>query len=126
MGQNVIELSHYRDRDHLPALRTLGNYWNNLAAGSVASRSDLDPRGHSDAQHSIVLMERISTGNARIRISGRYFCDVLQEDGRGLPYSLLFDDDSRSLALDILGQGSKRNVPKHYGWDAQKGPGAER
>ena len=94
MGQNVIELSHYRDRDHFPALRTLGNYWNNLADGGVPYRSDLDPRGLSDALRSIVLMERITTGNARIRISGRYRCDVLQEDRRGLPYSLLFDGES--------------------------------
>ena len=80
MGQNVIELSQYRDRDrdHFPALRTLGNYWNNLADSAVPYRSDLDPRGLSDALRSIVLMERISTGNARIRISGRYLCDVLQ------------------------------------------------
>ena len=112
MGQNVIELSQYRDRDHFPALRTLGNYWNNLAEGEVPYRSDLDPRGLSDALRSIVLMERISTGNARIRISGRYLCDVLQEDGRGLPYSLLFDGDSRSLALDILGQVFDTECPK--------------
>ena len=85
MGQNVVELSQYRDRDHFSALRTLGNYWNNLADGGVHYRSDLDPRGLSDALRSIVLMERISTGNARIQISGRYLCDVLQEDGRGLP-----------------------------------------
>ena len=110
MGQNVVELSQYRD--HFPALRTFGNYWNNLADGGVLYRSDLDPREHSDALRSIVLMERISTGNARIRISGRYLCDVLQEDGRGLPYSLLFDGDSRSLALDILGQVFDTECPK--------------
>ena len=49
MGQNVIELSQYRDRDHFPALRNLGNYWNNLADAGVTYRSDLDPRGLSDA-----------------------------------------------------------------------------
>ena len=78
MGQNVIELSQYRDRDHFSASRTWGNYWNNLADAEVPYRSYLDPRGLSDALRSIVLMERISTGNARIRISGRYLCDVLQ------------------------------------------------
>ena len=113
MGQNVIELSQYRDRDHFPALQTLGNYCNNLAAGEVPYRSDLDPRGLSDVLRSIVLMERISTGNARIRISGRYLCDVLHEDGRGLPYSLLFDGESRSLALDILGQVFETECPKN-------------
>ena len=112
MGQNVIELSLYRDRDHFPALRTLGNYWNNLGNGGVPYRSDLDPRGLSDALRNIVLMKRISTGNARIRISGRYLYDVLQEDGRGLPYSLLFDGDSRLLALDILGQVFDTECPK--------------
>ena len=112
MGQNVIELSQYWDRDHFPALRTLGNYWNNLADGGVPYRSDLDPRGLSDAPRSIVLMERISTRNARIRISGRYLCDVLQEDGRGLHYSLLLDGDSRSLAHDILGQVFDTECPK--------------
>ena len=112
MGQNVIELSQYRDRDHFPALRTLGNYWNNLEDGGVPYRSDLDPRGLSDALRSIVLMERISIGTARIRISGRYLCDVLHEDGRGPPYSLLFDGDSRSLALDMLGQVFETECPK--------------
>ena len=66
MGQNVVELSQYRDRDHFPALRTLGNYWNKLADCGVPYRSDLDSRGLSDALRSIVLMERILTGNARI------------------------------------------------------------
>ena len=56
MGQNVVELSQFRD--HFPALRTFGNYWNNLADGGVLYRSDLDPREHSDALRSIVLMER--------------------------------------------------------------------
>ena len=69
-------------------------------------------RGLYDAQRSMGLMERISTGNARIRISGRYLCDVLQEDGRGLPYSLLFDGDSRPLALDILGHVTDTECPK--------------
>lgn len=112
MGQKVIELSQYRDRDHFLALRTLGNYWNILADAGVPYRSYLDPRGLSDALRSILLMERISTGNARIRISGRYLCDVLQEDGRGLPYSLMFHGDSRSLALDILGQVFDTECPK--------------
>ena len=87
MGQNLVELSQYRD--HFPALRTLRNYWNNLADGGVPYRSDLDPRGLSDALRSVVLMERISTGNARSRISGRYLCDALQEDGRGLPQNTM-------------------------------------
>ena len=91
MGQNVIVLSQYRDRDHFPAVRKFGNYCNNLADREVPYRSDLDPRGLSDALRGIVLMERISTGNAHIRILGRYLCDVLKEDGCGLPYSLLFD-----------------------------------
>ena len=91
MGQNVIELSQYRDRDHFPALRKFGNYCNNLADREVPYRSDLHPRGLSDALRGIVLMERISTGNVHIRILGRYLCDVLKEDGCGLPYSLLFD-----------------------------------
>ena len=124
MGQNVIELSQYQDRDHFPALRTLGNYWNNLADGGVPYRSDLDPRGLSDALRSIVLMERISTGNARIRISGRHRCDVLQEDGRGLPYSLLFDGDSRSLTLDILGQVFDTECPKTLWLGCAEGTGS--
>ena len=70
MGQNVIELSQYRDRDHFPAVRKFGNYCNNLADREVPYRSDLDPRGLSDALRGIVLMERISTGNAHIRILG--------------------------------------------------------
>ena len=59
-----------------------------------------------------LLMERISTGNARIWISGRHLCDVFPADGRGLPYSLMFDGDSRSLALDILGQVLDTECPK--------------
>ena len=126
MGQNVIELSQYRDRDHFPALRTLGNYWNNLADGAVPYRSDLDPRGLSNALRSIVLMERISTGNARIRISGRYLCNVLHEDGRGLPYSLLFDGEVDPLRLISWVKCSTRNARKLCGSVAQKELGAER
>ena len=112
MGQDVVELSQYRDWDHFPALRTLGNYWNNLAYGGVPYRSDLDPRELSDALRSILLMELISTGNARIWNFGQYLCDVLDEDGHGPPYSLLFDGDSRSLALDMLGQVFETECPK--------------
>ena len=125
MGQNVVELSQFRDRDHFPALRTLGNYWHNLAGGAVPNRSDLDPRGLPDALRNIVLMERISTGNARIRISEKYLCDVLHEDGRGLLYSLLFESESRSLALDILGQVFEAKCPKNTvvgmrGWHMER------
>ena len=126
MGQNVVELSQYRDHDHFPALRALGNYWLNLAGGAVPNRSDLDPRGLPDALRNIVLMERISTGNARIRISGKYLCDVLHADGRRLPYSLLFESESRSLALDILGQVFEAKCPKHCDWDAWMAHGAEK
>ena len=126
MGQNVIELSQCRDQDHFPALRSWGNYWNNLADAEVPYRSDLDPRGLSDALRSIVLMERISTGNARIRISGRYLCDVLQEDGRGLPYSCYLMVTADRLHLISWARCSTRNAPKHYSWDVQTGPGAER
>lgn len=59
MVQNVVELSQYRDRDHFPALRCLGNYWHNLANSSVPYRADLDPRGLQDALSHIVLLERI-------------------------------------------------------------------
>ncbi|MGA0964821.1 MAG: hypothetical protein ACO3RM_07910 [Paracoccaceae bacterium] len=31
----MIKLSQYRDRDNFLAVRTLGNYWNNLADGAV-------------------------------------------------------------------------------------------
>ena len=71
-------------------------------------------------------MERISTGNARIRISGRYLCDVLQEDGRGLPYSLCLMVTADRLRLIFWAKCSTRNAPKHYGWDVQKEPGAGR
>jgi hypothetical protein len=126
MGQNVIELSQYRDRDHFLALRTLGNYWSNLAAGGVPYRSDLDPRGLSDALRSIVLMERISTGNARIRISGRYLCDVLQRVVADCPIPCCLMVKADHLHLISWAKCSKRNAPKYYGWDAQKAPGAER
>ncbi len=112
MVQNVVELSQYRDRDHFPALRCLGNYWHNLANSSVPYRADLDPRGLQDALSHIVLLERISGGNARVRICGRYLCDILYEDGRGLPYSLMFDQSTRSLATDLLRQVFETECPK--------------
>jgi hypothetical protein len=111
MRQNVIELTQYPDRDHFPALRTIGNYWNNLADGAVPYRCDLDPRGLPDALRNIVY-GNVSSGNARIRISGRYLCDVLIEDGRDLPCSLWFNGENRSLALDIFGQVFDIECPK--------------
>jgi hypothetical protein len=126
MGQNVIELSQYRDRDHFPALRTLGNYWNNLADGAVPYRSDLDPRGLSNALRSIVLMERISTGNARIRISGRYLCDVLQETGAACPIPCCLMVTVDRLRLISWVKCSTRNTRKLCGSVAQKELGAER
>ena len=75
-----------------------------MADGAAPYRSDLDSHGLPDALSNIVLIERISSVKARIWISGRYRCDVLHEDGRSLPYFLLFHVESRSLALDILGQ----------------------
>jgi|SRR5210317_1227824 len=123
MGQNVIELSQYRDRDHFPALRTLGNYWNNLADGAVPYRSDLDPRGLSNALRSIVLMERISTGNARFRISGRYRC---KRTGAACPILCCLMVTVDRLRLISWVKCSTRNARKLCGSVAQKELGAER
>ena len=88
-------------------------------------RSDLDPRGLSDALRSIVLMERISTGNARIRISGRTYAMCCKRMDAAALF-LLFDGDSRSLALDILGQVFDTECPKTLWLGCAEGPGAER
>ena len=56
MAQNVVELSQYRDRDHFPGLRCLGNYCHNLANSSVPYRADLDPRGLQDALSQICFI----------------------------------------------------------------------
>ena len=126
MGQNVVELSQYRDRDHFSALRTLGNYWNNLVDGGVPYRSDLDPRGLSDALRSIVLMERISTGNARIQIRGGTYAMCCKRMDAACPIPLCLMVKADRLRLIFWAKCSTRNAPKHYGWDVQKEPGAER
>ena len=126
MGQNVIELSQYRDRDHLSALRTLGNYWNNLADGAVPYRSDLDPRGLSNALRSIVLMERISTGMRVFGfLGGTYAMGCMRTDAAcPIPCCLMVTVDPLRLISWV--KCSTRNARKLCGSVAQKELGAER
>lgn len=65
--------------------------------GQIPARSDLDPREIEDALSHAFIAERVAPGHARLRIAGTHLSDLMGMEVRGMPFSALFEPDSRAL-----------------------------
>ena len=82
-----------RGEDHPgeAALRRVEDYWERLRGDRLLPlRSEVDPRGLSDAIEGVFVIQRMAPAPARIRMAGTYADDLLGMEVRGMPLAALF------------------------------------
>jgi hypothetical protein len=102
-GTNVLpfQTGHPAQRD--PALARIEAYWTEIRAGRlVPARSEIDPRGLEGVLGHAFILERLTTGLARLRIAGSHMTELLGMETRGLPLSTIFAAEARDTLSDAL------------------------
>lgn len=103
MSTNIVSLDTVRTQRNDPILNRVEAYWDGLRQGRpVPSRAEVDPRGLAGVLENCFVAERIAPGMARFRIAGRKMCDVVGQEARGIPLSLLFATTSRMQLEEAL------------------------
>ncbi|MEQ9038463.1 MAG: PAS domain-containing protein [Silicimonas sp.] len=96
-----IRDGHGVQRD--PALARIESYWTGIRAGRlVPSRSEIDPRGLEGVLSHAFILERLTTGLARLRIAGSHMSELLGIEARGMPLSAVFAPASRQALAGAL------------------------
>lgn len=86
-----------------PALAKIEAYWSDLRRGRlVPSRAEIDPRGLEGVLGHAFILERLTTGLARLRIAGSHTTELLGMEARGMPLSAIFGAASREALADAL------------------------
>ena len=95
-GENVISIQPIRSQVKFPAIAQVEAYWEGLRNGRpMPARSEVDPRGISDALEFAFILEKIAPGMARIRLAGSHLNDLLGMEVRGMPITSLFLPEAR-------------------------------
>lgn len=99
--RNVVRMGHGAQHDK--ALARIEAYWTEVRAGRlVPSRSEIDPRGLEGVLGHAFILERLTTGLARLRIAGSHMTELLGMEARGLPMSTIFAPGSRETLAEAL------------------------
>ena len=99
----VIEMDRFRSGTSLSPLRQIEAYWTALRdEGNIPTRSQIDPRGLEQMLKYAFILERIAPGVARFRIAGHHLTDHIGMEVRGMPFTALFDGESRNRIGDII------------------------
>lgn len=78
-------------------------YWSARSRnGRPPRRGDIDPRGIETALPNAFVLERITPGEARIRVAGHQINDLLGMEPRGMPFSALIEPAGRGVMQDVL------------------------
>ncbi|KJZ20140.1 PAS domain-containing protein [Loktanella sp. S4079] len=86
-----------------PILQSLEAYWNALRhARQIPSRNDIEPRAIDAALPHTFILQRISSGVARLRVAGQQLHDLLRMDARGMPIGTFFTPDARDDIIQIV------------------------
>jgi hypothetical protein len=105
-------------------LQTVRGYWEALRrGGAIALRADVDPRGMANCLEHVFLAERIAPGQARFRLAGMHFSDLMGMDMRGMPLSALFDPATRARVAQALEQMYADQSVLEIGVEAERGLG---
>lgn len=84
-------------------LQEVRAYWEGLRRGSaIPTRASIDPRGMKRGLEHIFLLERVAAGEARFRLAGMHLVMVMGMEVRGLPFSSLFDPDTRAQVRTLI------------------------
>lgn len=85
------------------ALARIEAYWTEVRAGRlVPARSEIDPRGLEGVLGHAFILERLTTGLARLRIAGAHMTELLGMEARGLPMSTIFAPESRETLAEAM------------------------
>ena len=102
-AQNVISMSNYQPETGFPALAQVEAYWNALRGNRlVPKRSDVDPRGIDTALENAFVLERITTGIARLRVAGTHLTSLMGMEVRGMPVTTFFAAGDRRRVSDAM------------------------
>ena len=100
---NVFSFQTGHPAQHDPALAKIEAYWTQIRRGRlVPARSEIDPRGLEGSLKNAFILERLTTGLARVRIAGSHMTELVGMEGRGLPISAIFGKNSRETLADAL------------------------
>ncbi|RVV99652.1 PAS domain-containing protein [Mesobaculum littorinae] len=109
---NIVSILTRQQVEPGDAFVEVETYWQALCDGRLMpQRSEVDPRGIAGALDHVFLIERISRGEAKLRVAGGHLTEIIGHDCRGLPLSLLFDTASRAelaQAVDAMFSGPAR------------------
>ena len=99
----VIALHPVRQQALFPALAQVEAYWEGLRNGRpMPARSEVDPRGISDALAYAFVLEKIAPGMARLRVAGRHLSELLGMEVRGMPLSAMFLPEARARLQEAM------------------------
>jgi hypothetical protein len=105
-------------------LRQVRGYWQALRVGdALPLRARIDPRGIEGALERAFLIERIGPGQARFRLAGSFFADLLGMDLRHLPVAALFDPLARPRLAEVLEQVFTAPAVAELALEADRGLG---
>lgn len=84
-------------------LDKIESYWDKLRRGRlVPQRFEVDPRGLAGALSHAFVLERVSEGSARFRISGFHLTDIAGTELRGVPISAIFTANAREELAEVI------------------------
>lgn len=99
----VVRFPTGRVKEADGALARIEGYWDGLRAGRLApARSEIDPRGMEGVLGHAMVLERVSSGLARLRVAGSHMGELLGMEARGLPLSAIFDRESRPILSEAV------------------------
>lgn len=100
---NVISLLGRRASAAPDCFAAVETYWQALCDGRLMPRrSEVDPRGIAGHLDRTCLLERVSQGEARIRVAGSHLAEVMGRDMRGMPVSVMMLAAARADLSDAL------------------------
>jgi hypothetical protein len=86
-----------------PCLQVLRGYWEGLREnGALPHRHDIHPSGLGGALSNIFMIERVAAGMGRFRMAGSTIADLMGNEPRGLPLTLLLEPLARDTLSKVL------------------------
>jgi hypothetical protein len=102
-GDKIVSIQPMRRQAMFPALGIVEAYWEALRNGRLMPvRSEIDPRGISQALEFAFVLEKIAPGLARIRLAGMHLNELMAMEVRGMPVTAMFLPDARREMQRVL------------------------
>ncbi|WP_165767723.1 PAS domain-containing protein [Marivivens niveibacter] len=101
-------------------------YWNDMRGlGGLPNRATFDPARLDVALPYSFILERVTKGAARFRVSGQKVNEMMLMETRGMPLSCFFHNDSRAELAQIINDCFDGPAIKRLTLFANRGPAAK-